>query len=117
MKYKINEVLHSCYIDEEIGRASYREWVVRTRRGGRFHAVLRDDITWVRVKRGKDQTKMWATSIPDCCRESCTVGERFERLFRTQRQALKHAKAGAVIRRKRVAAATQTSKLQKTVGM
>ncbi len=92
MKYRIGEMLHACWINDETGRPSYSQYVVRTKRGGRFHAILKDEYTWVRLKRGKDKTMCWAKSIPAYCRESCEVGEKFRGLFRTKKQALAYAK-------------------------
>ena len=104
MKYKLGETLHSCYIDDETGRASYSQYVVRTKRAGRFHAILKDQCTWVRSRKGKDKTMKWADSIPSWCRESCEVGEKFTSLFRTKRQALAYAKKclAAMEKRRRI---------------
>ena len=90
-EYKIGETLWSCYI-EDGKRPVYMEHRVRSKRGGRWHAITITGYTWVKLRWGADQTRGWAKNIPNCCRHSCEVGETFPGLFRTKRQALSYAK-------------------------
>ncbi|GEM_PF-5871865 len=103
MKYKIGETLWLCTLDDETGRpSSYDQFVVRTKRGGKFFAVLKEKgLTWVKKsKRHGDWG--WDDSIPDYCRYSCKVGEKFEGLERTKPHALRTAKRLRAAREKRM---------------
>ena len=103
MKYRISEILYSCEIDDETGRASYCEWGIRSICGGKVHAILRDEFTRVKLRRGKDQMRGWAKYIPACCRETRAIGVAFNFLFRTKEQALKYARKRRLAREKRLA--------------
>ena len=92
VKYKIGETLHRCVIDGDTGRPSRDIYRVRSIRGGKVHAVMINDLTWVKLKWGKDQTRGWALVIDPVYRMSCREGERFSCLHRTEGAALRQAK-------------------------
>lgn len=84
MKYKIGEILYSCYL-EDGKRPSYSKWKIRTKRSGKFYAIMINDYTWVKHQWG--QPRDFAKAIPDYCRDSCKVGDKFRDLFRTKKQS------------------------------
>lgn len=92
MKYKTGETLHRCVIDGDTGRPSRDIYRVRSIRGGKVHAVMVNALTWVRLERGKDQTRGWALVIDPVYRMSCREGDRFSCLHRTEGAALRQAK-------------------------
>ena len=101
MKYQINEVLHSCFLDDETNRTHHQAWAVRSRRNGKYHAVALNEFTWVKAQWGTDQTRRWAEYIPPEFRRSCNIGEQFYGLFRTKKQAAVHARKCADERARR----------------
>jgi len=92
MKYREDETLVRCIIDDDTGRPSYDAYRVRSIRGGKVHAIQVNEWTWIKLAWGKNQTRRWAKTIDQLYRKTCREGERFDCLHRTKGAALRQAK-------------------------
>lgn len=90
MKYKIGQELYTYYVgteDETSGKLSLHTHIVRTIRGGKVYAILKESYTW--GKRSKKHGDYgWLDPLPAWCRTWVRVGCKFSWLFTTKRQAL-----------------------------
>lgn len=88
MNYKISQVLYYVHADEDTGKVSIDEWIVRTIRGGRVYAIVKTPWTWVKLS-NKHFDWGWAKDIPNYCRDSCREGEKMAQLHTTELAALR----------------------------
>ena len=75
---------------DDDGKTDWGEYVVRTIRGGRVHAIWKTSFTWVK-KSSKHFDWGWADYIPDWCRESWRVGDKPQYVHSTKLQAINAA--------------------------
>lgn len=102
MSQKVGQILYSVSVDEDTGKVSFEEYVVRTIRGGFIHAIWKNSLTWGK-RSNKHGDYGWLKNIPSWCREKWNVdpskGPRRRYDIHTTklaaiRSAIKHHRAG-----------------------